>query len=371
MPDARIRQQIALLAARLMYDRTESEYFTAKRKAARQLGLDYRFKPHDLPSNAEIRDQIQALANLYEGDARTNNLRAMRLAGLRMMRLLAQFRPRLIGSTLTGHTRAGSDIDIHVFANSESSVTAILDDAGYAYDLEHKRVVKHNEERIFTHIHLTDGRFNYELTLYPADKVNYMFKSSITGKAIERASIAELEQLLREQYPGIDLDETTDEVEQRIDRFEIYRMLLRPLEKVRQNPAWHPEGDVLYHSLQVFELARDAVPYDEEFLLAALLHDVGKGIDPQDHVAAALEALEGAITPRTAFLIAHHMDAHAIHDGTIGHRAKLRLEESPDYEDLLLLGEIDRAGRRTGVQVCTVDEALEYVRSLEGEPYLE
>ena len=35
MPDARIRQQIALLAARLMYERTESEYYTAKRKAAK------------------------------------------------------------------------------------------------------------------------------------------------------------------------------------------------------------------------------------------------------------------------------------------------------------------------------------------------
>ena len=69
MPDARIRQQIAILAARLMYERTESEYYTAKRKAARQLGLDYRFHPHDLPSNAEIRDHIQSLANLYEGDA--------------------------------------------------------------------------------------------------------------------------------------------------------------------------------------------------------------------------------------------------------------------------------------------------------------
>ena len=64
MPDARIRQQIALLAARLMYDRSESEYFTAKRKAARQLGLDYRFKPHDLPSNAEIREHIQLFARL-------------------------------------------------------------------------------------------------------------------------------------------------------------------------------------------------------------------------------------------------------------------------------------------------------------------
>jgi len=41
---------------------------------------------------------------------------------------------------------------------------------------------------------------------------------------------------------------------------------------VEQPPQYHPEGDALYHSLQVFELAREARPYDEEFLLAALLH---------------------------------------------------------------------------------------------------
>jgi len=369
MPDVRIRQQIALLAARMMYERAESEYYTAKRKAARQLGVEYRFHPGDLPSNAEIRDQIQALANLYEGDARTQNLRAMRLAALRMMRMLSQFRPRLIGSTLTGHTRKGSDIDLHIFSNTASSVTAILDELGAPYDIERKRVVKHNEERIFTHIHVYD-RFNFELTMYAADQAHYVFKSSITGRAIERASINELEQFLAQEYPGIDLDEVTDDVEQRIDRFEIYRMVLAPLEKVNQNPAWHPEGDALYHTLQVFELARHHQPYDEEFLLAALLHDVGKAIDPHDHVAAGLDALEGAITMRTQFLIAHHMDAHQIHAGTIGHRAKLRLEESPDYDDLILLGELDRAGRQIGAQVCTIDEALNYIRSLENESYL-
>src|SRR3954471_18293555 len=108
-------------------------------------------------------------------------------------------------------------------------------------------------------------------------------------------------------------------------------MLLEPLAEVKQSPKYHPEGDALYHSLQVFELARHRAPWDEEFLLAALLHDVGKAIDPGDHVGAGLAALEGTITPRTEFLIAHHMEAHAIRDGTIGHRAKLRLEESPDY----------------------------------------
>ncbi len=93
-----------------------------------------------------------------------------------------------------------------------------------------------------------------------------------------------------------------------LDRFAIFKMRLEPLESVKQNARYHPEGDALYHSLQVFELARDRRPYDEEFLLAALLHDVGKAIDPQDHVRAGVESLRGAVTDRTLWLIEHHMD---------------------------------------------------------------
>ena len=200
MADERIRRQIALIAARLMYERQESEYFTAKRKAARQLGVEYRFRPRDLPSNAEIRDQILAMANLLEGDKRKENLKEMRLAALSMMRRLDRFHPRLIGSALTGHIRQGSDIDLHVFSNNASSVTNVLDEHNLRYTLERKRIIKHNEERTFTHVHVTD-KYNFELTLYPDDKINYAFKSSITGRAIERASIAELEQFLAIEYP--------------------------------------------------------------------------------------------------------------------------------------------------------------------------
>ncbi len=364
MADIRIRGQIALLAARMMYAREESEYFTAKRKAARQLGVEYRYRPKDLPSNAEIRDQIGALANLYEGDARQDNLKAMRLEALRLMRLLDAFHPRLIGSVLTGHVRQGSDVDLHVFSNNSSAVTAVLDDQRLPYRLERKRVVKQNEERIFTHVHVAD-RFDVELTLYDADKVNYPFKSSITGRLIERATVPELELLLRTEYPDIDLDADVERLSDHADRFELYRILLAPLADVKQTAAYHPEGDALYHSLQVFELARHEQPWDEEFLLAALLHDVGKAIDPHDHVAAGLAALEGTVTDRTAWLIEHHMDAHGVADGTLGHRAKQRLRASPDYDDLMLLHACDVGGRRRGVQVCDVAEALAVVRQLD------
>jgi predicted nucleotidyltransferase len=364
MPDDRIRQQIALIAARLMYEREEREYFTAKRKAARQMGVDHRFRPKDLPSNAEIREQILRLAECYEGDRRRDRLMDMRLAALRMMRLLSAFRPRLIGSVLTGHIRQGSDIDLHVFSDDSHSITTALQQEQLPFSVERKRVVKHNEERIFTHVRVHD-RYDFELTVYAADKVNYPFKSSITGKLIERVSIAELEMLLKQEDPSLDLESAVEDLGDVIDRFELYRILLEPLADVKQSAKHHPEGDALYHSLQVFELARQRQPWDEEFLLAALLHDVGKGIDPHDHVSAGLQALEGSITPRTEFLIAHHMDAHALNEGTLGHRAKERLRASEDFDDLMLLRECDDAGRRRGVQVCTVGEALAYVRELD------
>ncbi len=363
MSDVKLRQAIALEAARLMYERVESEYFTAKRKAAKRL-CRRGVKPEDLPSNAEIRDQIQVFARIHEGDRRTESLRDMRLEALRLMRLLRQFRPRLIGSVMTGHVRKGSDIDIHVFSDSVGLITDLLAGEGYQHDVERKQVVKHGESRVFTHIHVP-GRFNFELTVYPENKAHYVFRSSITGKAIERASIRELEEFLGREYPDLRLEEELDATAAVTDPYPIFRMLLLPLEEVRQSAKHHPEGDVLYHSLQVFELARDARPYDEEFLLAALLHDVGKGLDPGDHVAAALSALEGLITERTAFFIAHHMDAHDYRAGKLGARLRRELEASPDLEDLLLLRELDDAGRVPGAIVGSVDEAVDYLKELE------
>jgi len=363
MSDVKLRQAIALEAARLMYERVESEYFTAKRKAAKRL-CRRGVKPEDLPSNAEVREQIQLFARIHEGDRRTRHLRAMRLEALRLMRLLRAFRPRLIGSVMTGHVRKGSDIDLHVFCDSPALVTDLLEQEGLQHDLERKQVVKHGEARVFTHVHVFD-RFNFELTVYPEDKAHYVFKSSITGKPIERASIRELEELLAREYPDLDLDEELRAAEAAVDPYPVFRRLLLPLENVRGPRAYHPEGDVLYHALQVFELARERRPYDEEFLLAALLHDVGKGLDPSDHVGAALQALEGLITERTRFLIEHHMHAHDYRAGKLGARLRRALEASPDFEDLLLLEECDAGGRVPGAVVGTVDEAVDYLRELE------
>ncbi len=362
MKSSKLRRKIAWQAARLMYSREESEYYRAKMKAARSIQKGW-VKPADLPSNSEIRDQIQSFALIYEGGRQPETLRDMRFEALRMMRILGRFHPRIIGSVLTGHIRQGSDIDLHVFTQSVESIRAELEYHGIFGELEEKRIVKNGERQLYRHLHIND-RFKFELTVYPTARIRHNFKSSITGKSIEKASIAEFEAFLESEYSEIDLEQQLAAAESSLDRFQIYYSLLLPLENVKQNPTYHPEGDALYHSLQVFDLACDQLPYDEEFLLAALLHDVGKGIDQYDHVQAGLEALGGFLTERTTWLITHHMEAHKIADRTIGHRAHQRLKQNESYEELTLLGECDRGGRKSGIETTELEEALDYIREI-------
>ena len=46
--NSKLRKNIALEAAKLMYDEVETEYFTAKRKAAKRRGVDYGYNLSDL-----------------------------------------------------------------------------------------------------------------------------------------------------------------------------------------------------------------------------------------------------------------------------------------------------------------------------------
>lgn len=348
-----------------MHSRDVTEYYQAKQKAARLSGRGW-VKPADLPSNAEIREQVQVLARLHEGSRSADVLKNMRVRALWWMRQLREFHPKLIGSVWTGGIRDGSDIDLHVFCNHPDAIAMRVEDLGASHTMERKRIVKDGESRVFTHIHVRD-EYPIELTIYGTSLLGFRFRSSITGKPIERATEAELEKRIQIEHAvdSGDLRENLDDMDTRPDRMNVFLALLIPLEEVRENPKFHPEGDVLHHSLQVFDHAKDEAAYDEEFLLAALLHDIGKAIDRHDHVSAALEALDGFISQRTAWLIAHHMDAHQIRDRTIGVRRRRRLSEHPWFDDLMRLSDCDVAGRVPGAETSSVEEALDYIDQLD------
>ena len=357
------RRAITLEAAKMMYVEGEAQYYTAKMKAARQIHVDER--QSQLPSNSEIRHEILRQAHFHEGEKRIENLKAMRLYALTLMKTLHDFHPKLIGSTLTGHIRKNSDIDIHLFARNISLVTQILDHENLVYNVERKRVVKYNVERVFTHIHL-HGLFEVELSIYNLDYLKYRFKCSITGGFMPTATTEELTQLIDEEYPDVDIaTECEKHSSEVVDHYEMFKSLLIPLQDVKGG-KYHPEGDVLYHSLQVFELARrEGYGYDLEFLQAALLHDVGKAIDKKNHAEIAAQILEPYVSPRTLFLIRHHMDALKMQQGRLGHRHRQRLVRSEYYDDLMALRRFDNRGREKGMLTDDIRDVIMYMQDLE------
>ncbi|MCS6901145.1 MAG: HD domain-containing protein [Myxococcales bacterium] len=83
--------------------------------------------------------------------------------------------------------------------------------------------------------------------------------------------------------------------------------LLLDLHGVRQDPKYHPEGDALFHTLQVFGLAlRES--RDPVLLAAALLHDVGKAHASSNHDKMGADLLDGFLCPRVVWLVRHHLD---------------------------------------------------------------
>ena len=59
--------------------------------------------------------------------------------------------------------------------------------------------------------------------------------------------------------------------------------------------------------------------------------------------------------------------ATALHAGTLGHRARHRLEEHPDYDSLRLLESADRRGHVRSGEAPTLEEAIEILRGLDGD----
>ncbi|MDI3282159.1 HD domain-containing protein [Polyangium sp. 15x6] len=128
--------------------------------------------------------------------------------------------------------------------------------------------------------------------------------------------------------------------------------LLLALDGIRQNPAYHPEGCALYHSLQVFDLARAACP-DRALWAAALLHDVGKAISSPDHDALGADLLDGLVSPRIVWLVRHHLDL--LHDPG---PTKRRLRGTAALADLQRLRRWDVLGRSPHATVMSPEDAL-------------
>jgi len=117
---APLRKKVAREAALLLYTLREKEFKQAKERAAKSLGLRI------LPSNLEVAEELDLIADEIEGDKRRERLVRMRKEALEIMGLLKEFNPKLIGSVWRGTVNKNSDIDIVVFSRNKDLVIETL-----------------------------------------------------------------------------------------------------------------------------------------------------------------------------------------------------------------------------------------------------
>ncbi|MBS7640472.1 MAG: nucleotidyltransferase domain-containing protein [Candidatus Bathyarchaeia archaeon] len=118
------RRKVAREAALLLYTLEEKEFKRAKERAAKMLGLKI------FPSNFEVAEELDRIADEFEGEERWSRLIQMRREALEIMELLSAFHPRLIGSVWRGTANKNSDIDIVVFSHDEKLVIEVIKKGG-------------------------------------------------------------------------------------------------------------------------------------------------------------------------------------------------------------------------------------------------
>jgi len=190
-----LRLAVAQEAARLMAEHGIEDFLLAKRKAAERLMIN---KALALPKNAEIEAALLERQRLFHGAQHHQQLHELRGAALQTMRLLREFKPRLVGSVLSGSATAHAEVNLHVFAEYAEQVVMRLDETGivaqhaekkFRYDLE--------QYRSFPSFKFIAGRQPIEIVVFPLDGIRQAPASPVDGKPMARADLAEVQALLK------------------------------------------------------------------------------------------------------------------------------------------------------------------------------
>ncbi|MEJ2126537.1 MAG: DUF4269 domain-containing protein [Candidatus Bathyarchaeota archaeon] len=121
-----LRNRVAQEAALLLYTCQEKEYKQAKQQAASTLGVRV------LPSNVEVAEELDIIAQEREGSERKRSLLRRRKLAKEIMTELVEFNPVLVGSVWRGTDRKTSDIDICVFSENTQQVLKQLEKQGHS-----------------------------------------------------------------------------------------------------------------------------------------------------------------------------------------------------------------------------------------------
>ena len=195
------RQELAREAARLMVEGGIHDYALAKRKALERLRIP---AGTPMPRNQEIEAARVEYQRLFGGGARAQRVEELREAAVVAMRELAPFRPRLVGPLLTEAADASCVVSLHLFADSPEEVGWFLMDRGIAHRNSEQRLrMSTGEVARIPGFAFVAGGVPVELAVFSGRVRRQTPLSPVDGRAMRRASLAEVEELLAPAGDGL------------------------------------------------------------------------------------------------------------------------------------------------------------------------
>ena len=188
------RKKVTREAATLLYQGVEKEYKQAKVKAAKTFGLHY------MPTNLEVALEIDRIAEENEGPAREERLVRMRKEALRIMQVVREYDPILVGSVWRGTIHHDSDMDIIVHHEEPEEVLKTLGRTNFKIQqTEWVRITKHGKKKASFHIHAESPiKEKVEIIVHSPEEACLKQKCEIYGDEITGLRLEELEKVLKE-----------------------------------------------------------------------------------------------------------------------------------------------------------------------------
>ena len=189
------RQRVAREAARLMAD-SGMDLRQARRKAAARLGID---DEASLPGGAEIEEALREHQRLFVGAAHGASLRQRRHAALSAMDFFASFDPRLVGAVLDGTAGVHAPVSLQLHADDPDAVARCLDERGIPAEDRSRSIRLDPQRTIDAPVWLFGADdIAFDITVLPTSALRQAPLSSVDGKAVKRASAAQLRALMAE-----------------------------------------------------------------------------------------------------------------------------------------------------------------------------
>jgi hypothetical protein len=190
------RARIAAAAARLMAEDGIDDFALAKRKAAKQLGA---IDSQALPGNDEIEAELRAYLALYQAEEHPQRVAELREIALDAMRALEHFSPYLTGPVLKGIAGPYAEIELQLFPDSVKEVEIFLLDRNLAYATQEGRRYAGDRAHAVSVLTLTWRGVPLRLSIFDARDERLALKTSQAGRVMDRAGIAEVGALLRDE----------------------------------------------------------------------------------------------------------------------------------------------------------------------------